>query len=128
MCLPLQHGALHTAFVCPDATSVAVQASLAWWGEVSPFSPYGPSAALAFVLLVRAVQAIVGDRKRHVEDRQTNNSKATAMERSGAFRVAPFLPLPVRPSGHHTTNHRAQATARGRRFRRRGPTCTSATC
>lgn len=54
---------------------------------MSPFSPYGPSAALAFVLLVAAVKAIVGDVKRHAEDRRTNNSKATVIVSDGAPRA-----------------------------------------
>ena len=67
-----------------NKTWLPVLAGLSWWSEISPFSPYGPSAALAFVLLVSAVKAIVGDVKRHAEDRRTNNSKATVMVSDGA--------------------------------------------
>ena len=61
-----------------------LQASLAWWSTVSPFSPYGPTIALIFVLLVAAAKAIVEDRKRHREDRITNNSTAHVVARDGA--------------------------------------------
>ena len=53
-----------------------MQAALAWWNTVSPFSPYGPTIALVFVLLVAAGKAIIEDKKRHKEDRITNNSTA----------------------------------------------------
>jgi hypothetical protein len=51
---------------------------------VSPFSPYGPTIALLFVLLVAAVKAIVEDKKRHREDRITNNSTAHVVQPDGA--------------------------------------------
>lgn len=70
-----------------------MQAGLAWWGEISPFSPYGPSAALAFVLFAAAVKAIVGDVKRHAEDRRTNNSKCTKIEPDGAQSIHARWPL-----------------------------------
>jgi hypothetical protein len=56
---------------------------------VSPFSPYGPTLALLFVLGAGAVKALVADAKRHKEDRETNNSKCTVMEPTGAA----FIPF-----------------------------------
>lgn len=60
------------------------QAALAWWSTVSPFSPYGPTIALVFVLLVAAGKAIIEDKKRHREDRITNNSTAHVVQPDGA--------------------------------------------
>ncbi len=60
------------------------QASLAWWAVVSPFAPYGPTLSLLFVLGVAAIKAIVEDRKRHAEDRRTNNSAARVLAADGA--------------------------------------------
>ena len=59
------------------------QAALAWWSTVSPFSPYGPTIALVFVLLVAAIKAIIEDKKRHQEDRITNNSIAHVVQEGG---------------------------------------------
>jgi len=59
------------------------QAALAWWSTVSPFSPYGPTIALVFVLLVAAGKAIIEDMKRHKEDRITNNSTAHVVQADG---------------------------------------------
>ena len=61
-----------------------MQASLAWWAVVSPFTPYGPTIALVFVLLVAAAKAAAEDRKRHAEDRRTNNSVAHVVQADGA--------------------------------------------
>ena len=61
-----------------------MQAALAWWSTVSPFSPYGPTIALVFVLLVAAGKAIIEDKKRHREDRITNNSTAHVVQPDGA--------------------------------------------
>lgn len=63
---------------------VCAQAALAWWSTVSPFSPYGPTIALVFVLLVAAGKAIIEDKKRHTEDRITNNSTAHVVLPDGA--------------------------------------------
>ncbi len=60
-----------------------MQAALAWWSTVSPFSPYGPTIALVFVLLVAALKAIIEDKKRHQEDRITNNSTAHVVQPDG---------------------------------------------
>ena len=60
-----------------------MQAALAWWSTVSPFSPYGPTIALVFVLLVAAGKAIIEDKKRHKEDRITNNSTAHVVQSDG---------------------------------------------
>eukprot|EP00884_Botryococcus_braunii_P012316 jgi/Botrbrau1/21085/Bobra.0144s0083.1 len=57
---------------------------VAWWRAVSPFSPYGPTIALVFVLGVAAIKAIVEDRKRHVEDRKINNSIAHVIQPDGS--------------------------------------------
>ena len=69
----------------------AAQASLAWWSAVSPFSPYGPTIALIFVLLVAAAKAVVEDRKRHREDRITNNSTAHVVAPDGVPCKNPVL-------------------------------------
>jgi len=61
----------------------SAQAALAWWSTVSPFSPYGPTIALVFVLLVAAGKAIIEDMKRHKEDRITNNSTAHVVQADG---------------------------------------------
>ena len=66
-----------------------MQAALAWWNTVSPFSPYGPTIALVFVLLVAAGKAIIEDKKRHKEDRITNNSTAHVVQSDGRL---PLLP------------------------------------
>ena len=50
---------------------------------MSPFSPYGPTIALVFVLLVAAGKAIIEDKKRHKEDRITNNSTAHVVQSDG---------------------------------------------
>ena len=70
----------------PSRTAEAppAQASLAWWAVVSPFTPYGPTIALVFVLLVAAAKAAAEDRKRHAEDRRTNNSVAHVVQADGA--------------------------------------------
>ncbi len=65
---------------------VRAQASLAWWAVVSPFTPYGPTIALCFVLLVAAGKAAAEDRKRHAEDRRTNNGMAHVVQADGAAR------------------------------------------
>ena len=70
-----------------------LQAALAWWNTVSPFSPYGPTIALVFVLLVAAGKAIIEDKKRHKEDRITNNSTAHVVQKDGTS-----LPLPYTAS------------------------------
>ncbi len=57
---------------------------MAWWAVVSPFTPYGPTIALVFVLLVAATKAAAEDRKRHAEDRRTNNSAAHVVQADGA--------------------------------------------
>ncbi|CAD7701700.1 unnamed protein product [Ostreobium quekettii] len=51
-----------------------LQAGLSWVDEISPWSPLGATAALAFVLAVSAVKAGVEDYKRHAEDKVTNNT------------------------------------------------------
>ncbi|BDA48078.1 probable phospholipid-transporting ATPase 7 [Coccomyxa sp. Obi] len=62
------------------------QAALAWWSTVSPFSPFGPTIALLFVLLVAAVKAAIEDKKRHREDRITNNSIAHVVNPDGSVK------------------------------------------
>jgi hypothetical protein len=69
---------------CPNAHHVRLQACLVWWGEVSPFSPYGPTLALLFVLGAAAVKALVADAKRHADDRRTNGRTASVMTCGGA--------------------------------------------
>lgn len=70
------------------AEAAPAQASLAWWAVVSPFTPYGPTIALVFVLLVAATKAAAEDRKRHAEDRRTNNSVAHVVQADGAPRTS----------------------------------------
>eukprot|EP00210_Caulerpa_lentillifera_P006951 g6646.t1 len=50
------------------------QAALSFWSEISPFSPYGATLALLFVLFVSGVKAIAEDVRRHSQDNITNNS------------------------------------------------------
>lgn len=73
-----------------------LQAALAWWSTVSPFSPFGPTIALLFVLLVAAGKAIIEDKKRHREDRLTNNSIAHVVNPDGTY----FLPHHQPEMGH----------------------------
>ena len=47
---------------------------------------YGPTIALVFVLAVAAIKAIVEDKKRHDEDRKTNNTTAHQVLEDGDSR------------------------------------------
>ena len=47
---------------------------------------YGPTIALVFVLAVAAIKAIVEDKKRHDEDRKTNNTTAHLVLEDGMHR------------------------------------------
>ena len=60
-----------------------VQAGLSWWSIVSPFSGYGATAALLFVLIVAAIKAIWEDKKRHQEDKRMNTSIAHRVNADG---------------------------------------------
>ena len=62
-----------------------VQAGLCYWSAISPFSPYGATFALVFVLAVAAVKEICEDKKRHVEDRRTNATSARVLQPDGTF-------------------------------------------
>ncbi len=46
---------------------------------------YGPTIALIFVLAVAAIKAIVEDKKRHDEDRKTNNTTAHLVLEDGTW-------------------------------------------
>jgi hypothetical protein len=71
--------------------TLSFQATLSWWGEVSPYSNgIGATLALAFVLIVAAVKAIVEDRKRHLEDHKTNMSKAIILVKDGVPSMARY--------------------------------------
>ena len=59
------------------------QAALSWWSEVSPYSGWGSTLALLFVLVVAGIKALWEDRKRHQEDRETNNSVTHVMQPDG---------------------------------------------
>lgn len=59
------------------------QAGLSWWSVISPFSGYGSTAALVFVLAVAAVKAIWEDVKRHHEDNRMNTSITHRVEPDG---------------------------------------------
>ncbi len=60
-----------------------LQAALSWWSEVSPYSGWGSTLALLFVLVVAGIKALWEDRKRHQEDRETNNSITHVMQPDG---------------------------------------------
>ena len=62
-----------------------LQAGLAYWEAVSPFSPWGGTLALGFVLSVGAVKEIFEDRKRQAEDRRTNRCKTKKLNTEGFF-------------------------------------------
>lgn len=68
---------------CRGYTYCVVQACLSWWSVVSPFSGYGSTAALAFVLIVAAIKATFEDKKRHQEDHRTNKSIAHVVQTDG---------------------------------------------
>jgi len=51
---------------------------------ISPFSGYGSTAALVFVLAVAAVKAIWEDVKRHHEDKRMNTSITHRVNPDGA--------------------------------------------
>jgi len=62
-----------------------LQACLTYWQAISPYKPWGPTAGLAFVLLVAAVKEIVEDRKRHQADLRTNTSLTHVLQPDGSF-------------------------------------------
>lgn len=63
------------------------QAGLSWWSVISPFSGYGSTAALVFVLAVAAVKAIWEDVKRHHEDNRMNTSITHRVEPDGEHQL-----------------------------------------
>ena len=69
-----------------------LQAGLAWWSVISPFSGLGSTAALVFVLAVAAVKAIWEDVKRHQEDNRMNTSITHRVNADGALWVAAAAP------------------------------------
>lgn len=69
--------------VCVVNLLFVMQACLSWWNVVSPFSGFGSTAALAFVLIVAAIKAVFEDKKRHQEDHRTNNSIAHVVQADG---------------------------------------------
>lgn len=60
------------------------QATLSWISIISPYTPFGPTLGLTFVLLVGAITAIWQDVKRHKEDSLMNSSTAHVMQEDGA--------------------------------------------
>ena len=69
---------------------------------------YGPTIALIFVLAVAAIKAIVEDKKRHDEDRKTNNTTAHLILEDGKlfrltmhFNSMAYKYLPKRSSKSH---------------------------
>ena len=68
----------------PPPSARPPQAGLSWWSVVSPFSGYGSTAALVFVLAVAAVKAIWEDVKRHHEDKRMNTSITHRVNPDGA--------------------------------------------
>ena len=76
-----------------------LQACLSWWSVVSPFSGFGSTAALAFVLIVAAIKATFEDKKRHQEDHRTNKSTAHVVQADGE---------PVRLHHHASSNCSSQ--------------------
>lgn len=69
---------------CPYPACQCPQACLCWWSVISPFSGYGSTAALVFVLAVAAVKAIWEDVKRHHEDKRMNTSVTHRVNADGA--------------------------------------------
>ena len=63
-----------------------VQAALTWWSAVSPFDPWGSTAALAFVVAVAAVSELWQDIRRHKADYEINNRTTRVMHANGSFR------------------------------------------
>lgn len=51
--------------------------------KTSLYCSYGPTIALLFVLAVAAIKAIVEDKKRHEEDRRTNNTPTHRVREDG---------------------------------------------
>lgn len=60
-----------------------LQAGLSWWSVISPFSGYGSTAALVFVLAVAGIKAIWEDVKRHHEDKRMNTSATQRLNPDG---------------------------------------------
>ncbi len=76
----------HGSPACYIRVSPLPQAALSWWSEVSPYSGWGSTLALLFVLVVAGIKALWEDRKRHQEDRETNNSITHVMQPDGELR------------------------------------------
>lgn len=72
-----------------------LQAGLSWWSVISPFSGYGSTAALVFVLAVAAVKAIWEDVKRHHEDNRMNTSITHRVEPDGSVVDIPWTEVRV---------------------------------
>lgn len=121
----------------PLPTLSPQQACLSWWSVISPFSGYGSTAALLFVLAVAGVKAVWEDVKRHQEDKRMNTSITHRVnadgergrERCGPISLSgpaaccpcrPFL-LPTDPAAAPAPPGRllqaASRTSRGRRWR-----------
>lgn len=71
-----------------------VQAALTWWSAVSPFDPWGSTAALAFVVAVAAVSELWQDVRRHRADYEINNRTTRVMHANGSFRKVRYQSAP----------------------------------
>jgi len=65
----------------------AIQAALCYWPAVSPFDPWGSTAALAFVVGVSAISELWQDGRRHRADYLINNRMTRVMHANGSFRT-----------------------------------------
>jgi magnesium-transporting ATPase (P-type) len=61
------------------------QATLSWWGAISPYNGLGPTAGLVFVLSVAAIKEIIEDKKRHEADLKLNTSVTRVLQEDGSF-------------------------------------------
>ncbi|EFN58106.1 hypothetical protein CHLNCDRAFT_20630, partial [Chlorella variabilis] len=72
-----------------------LQAGLSWWSVISPFSGYGSTAALVFVLAVAGVTSIWEDVKRHQEDKRMNTSITHRLSPDGDVKDIPWTDVRV---------------------------------
>lgn len=106
---PSRRASTHSALcVCR-----APQACLSWWSVISPFSGYGSTAALVFVLAVAAVKAIWEDVKRHHEDKRMNTSITHRVNPDGAHVAVASWVLAQMLSGPYRTKAGGASRAPG---------------
>ncbi len=58
-----------------------------WLTDIAQVQPYGPVAALSFLVAVTLIREAIEDVRRHRDDRSLNNSRATVL-RNGMLDVA----------------------------------------